>query len=170
MALVMVHRLFKPRCLEKAFGIICSLAVIGCTAPDNLKDAPSSRFIQTQPDARAVVKKPVEKPSQTAVSTKTAPVEPAREFPEPTILTDLSADKVTSLLGAPGFKRMDDPAEIWQYKAENCIMDLYLYDSLDHLGRSVAHYEIRLQPGKNITAKSCFASVIRAADPPVEAS
>ena len=30
-------------------------------------------------------------------------------------------------LGAPEFVRRDGPAQIWQYRAENCVLDLFLY-------------------------------------------
>ena len=149
---------------------ILALALGGCAASEDLKQAPASRFIQTKPDAQQVAEKPAEIPARETDKRQQASAEPERKFPEPSVLTDLSADKVTSLLGVPGFKRQDDPAEIWQYRAENCIMDLYLYESLENVGRSVAHYEMRFSPGKQMTAESCFVSVIKAAESAVKAS
>ena len=151
---------------------VASLALIltACAATEDLKQAPSSRFIQTKPDAGPVAAKPQPTATRETEKRQQASLAPERNFPEPSILTDLSADKVTSLLGAPGFKRQDDPAEIWQYRAENCIMDLYLYESLENVGRSVAHYEMRFQAGKKMTEQTCFVSVIKAAENAVKTS
>ncbi len=41
----------------------------------------------------------------------------------------LSGDGVTALLGPPDYRRRDKPAEIWQYRNDACVLDLFLYSA-----------------------------------------
>ncbi|MGH7735162.1 MAG: hypothetical protein ACREOE_16110 [Gemmatimonadales bacterium] len=43
--------------------------------------------------------------------------------------------------GTPSFVRRDYPAEVWQYRAKACILELYLYPADDHM--AVTHAEAR---------------------------
>ena len=53
-------------------------------------------------------------------------------------LTGLSAEQVEALLGAPDFRRAEPPAELWQYRGVDCVLDIFLYDGADgfHVVRS----------------------------------
>lgn len=33
------------------------------------------------------------------------------------------------MIGNPDLRRVDPPAEIWQYRNAECVLDLYFYDS-----------------------------------------
>jgi hypothetical protein len=50
-------------------------------------------------------------------------------------------ERVLPVLGAPDFVRRDGNAQIWQYRAPNCILDLFLY-KVDS-GTQVKHAELR---------------------------
>jgi hypothetical protein len=52
-----------------------------------------------------------------------------------------SPDRVLPILGAPDFVRRDGTAQIWQYRATNCILDLFLYQSGSEA--QVKHAELR---------------------------
>ncbi len=142
------------------------LGLGGCGANQELKPAPASRFVKTAPQETAVPA--VETPPVTIA--KASPVEPKpkRNYPEPTVLEGLIADQVEALLGAPGFKRNDDPAEIWQYRVKSCTLDLFMYETLDSRQRSVAHYEARPTPDTAMTVRDCFIDVIKAAETPIK--
>lgn len=56
-------------------------------------------------------------------------------------LKGLSAIQVKDMLGPPSFTRRDKPAEIWQYRNDLCILDLFLYP--DAKNQTVAHYAVR---------------------------
>jgi hypothetical protein len=43
-------------------------------------------------------------------------------------LTGLSAEQVVALLGEPDFRRAEPPAELWQYRGADCVLDIFLYD------------------------------------------
>ena len=42
--------------------------------------------------------------------------------------TGLSAAEVLARLGEPDFRRAEPPAEFWQYRGLDCVLDLFLYD------------------------------------------
>ena len=51
---------------------------------------------------------------------------------QPPALSDLKGlapEQVTALIGDPDLRRVDPPAEIWQYRSADCVLDLYFYDS-----------------------------------------
>lgn len=56
-------------------------------------------------------------------------------------LTGLSAQQVVALLGEPDFRRSEPPAELWQYRSADCVLDLFLYG--DAAGVHVVHSETR---------------------------
>jgi len=51
---------------------------------------------------------------------------------------------LTRWFGAPSLIRRDYPAEVWQYRAKGCVLELYLYPVGDHM--AVTHAEAR-EPG-----------------------
>lgn len=61
---------------------------------------------------------------------------PSPDF-EPTRLKGMSAESVVKALGRPAFTRSDSPAEIWQYRAKACTLDLFVYDG------TISHYAVR---------------------------
>jgi len=67
----------------------------------------------------------VSEPPRAAIA---LPAEPAMARPpaaQP--LTGLSAAEVVALLGEPDFRRAEPPAELWQYRSADCVLDLFLY-------------------------------------------
>jgi hypothetical protein len=63
-------------------------------------------------------------PPSAAVATATAPI---AGTPAPRNLTGLSATEVVALYGEPDFRRVEPPAELWQYRTVDCVLDLFLY-------------------------------------------
>lgn len=96
--------------------------------------------------------------------TPKAPPQPPRVYPEPSVLDGLSAEKVEALLGQPGFKRRDEPAEIWQYRVGACTLDLFMYQAPDGQPWRVQHFETRAKEGQSITPKDCLTDVIKATE------
>lgn len=66
------------------------------------------------------------------------PVAP-REISE---FNGLSERQVNFLLGKPAYIRKDPPAELWQYKNDFCIVDLYFYEDIKPV--AVQYTEMRL--------------------------
>ncbi len=82
-------------------------------------------------------------------------------FPKLSELQNLTGEQVQALLGTPGFKRSDSPAEIWQYQNYKCTLDLFLYENLNTAIHNVVHFEIRLRSDQAITKKKCFETIIK---------
>ncbi len=62
---------------------------------------------------------------------------------QPDQLLGLDPDQLTALLGAADFRRADGPAEIWQYRDETCVLDLFLYAGGTSGTWRVEHVEAR---------------------------
>ena len=69
------------------------------------------------------------------------PVTQRSDVPDLSILKGLTSIEVEAMLGRPSFTRRDKPAEIWQYRNNVCILDLFLYP--EATGAAVAHYAVR---------------------------
>jgi hypothetical protein len=66
------------------------------------------------------------------------------------------------LLGTPGFKRRDPPAEIWRYRDQSCLLDLYLYPSQNAGTGSpmkVTFIEARTTQGPSAPAAKCLNTI-----------
>jgi hypothetical protein len=84
---------------------------------------------------------------------------------------------VELLLREPGLKRADGPVQVWQYRNENCVLDLYIGKDADRDIHHVIDYEIRERvkarmgghDGGAVADAACLRSVIAAhsAEPPV---
>ena len=44
-------------------------------------------------------------------------------------LTGLRPADIVSILGPPDLKRDEPPAELWQYRAADCVLNLFFYDN-----------------------------------------
>lgn len=66
-----------------------------------------------------------------------------------------SPDRVLPVLGAPDFVRRDGNAQIWQYRATNCILDLFLYK--DGSETHVKHAELRPRVPGAETLDACYS-------------
>ncbi len=64
-----------------------------------------------------------------ALSYDAAPLEPEVND-DPKQLLGIDTKALEALLGKPSLVRKESPAVIWQYNAENCVLDLVLYDSV----------------------------------------
>jgi len=60
----------------------------------------------------------------------------------------LSSVRIAEILGQPRLRRRDWPADLWQYEAEGCVMDIVFYDDSPEEG--VVHAESRLAEGTGL--------------------
>ena len=108
---------------------------------------------------------PLTTPELTAAAPESPrPARPEEEpLPDVSRLIGLRADEVTALLGAPGFRRKDAPAEIWQYSDASCTLDLFLYtDKTGAAPHSVTHIEVRRRALEAVSREECFRRVFKA--------
>lgn len=66
---------------------------------------------------------------------------------------------LAAALGAPSHVRHDDPATVWQYSANDCVLDFYLYKA--DAGLQVAYVEARDRKARNEKTQSCVHSLLQ---------
>ena len=66
-------------------------------------------------------------------------------------------DGVRALLGEPGRVRSEPPARIWQYRADGCVLDIFLYKKNGM--REVAYLEARDGGAAPVAAAPCLTAV-----------
>lgn len=77
---------------------------------------------------------------------------------KPTLLIGMKETDVEDVLGNPSFVRKDKGVEIWQYKANGCILDLFLYK--EGAIFSVDHTELRGAHLDSAGELSCFKRIV----------
>ncbi|MBC8339860.1 MAG: hypothetical protein ISR51_07080 [Rhodospirillales bacterium] len=87
---------------------------------------------------------------------------PEKNYPSPSRLSGMRQDQVIGLLGEPGFKRNDDPAQIWQYRTQACALDVFLYRTGDGTVYRVDHFEARNRGNNQVSEKDCFVGLLKA--------
>jgi hypothetical protein len=85
-------------------------------------------------------------------------VERARDYVEsvPETMNHLTQREVTALYGAPAMTRKDADAQVWQYRSDECVMDVYFYGSGD--GRPVTYVDYRGKASVSAPA-SCLNTI-----------
>ncbi len=73
-------------------------------------------------------------------------------------LRGLPAAELARRLGEPDFVREEPPAVVWQYRSEDCVLDLFFYRSGDEL--LVAYAETRNREAVGASASDCYAEVV----------
>jgi hypothetical protein len=63
---------------------------------------------------------------------------------------------VTGLLGAANLVRRDGDAEIWQYRNDHCVLDVFLYGPGP---LSVAHVDLRKRRRGTQKKTACYAEL-----------
>lgn len=139
-----------------AFGL--ALLAGACVAPDGATDAgtgptPAENGAPTQQAGAAATAKSDGTSAALPTGVQTVGARrPARYDPEEFV--GFQPDALLPVLGAPDFVRRDGPAQIWQYRAENCVFDLFLYR--DGGISRVDHVELRERGATNESAEACY--------------
>ncbi len=129
-----------------------------------------------QPEAAPKAPEESEAPAATAPQTETEPAEtePAAQTgpktaalpPAPAIDDDparilgLGPDRLTELLGRPELTRREPPAEIWQYRGESCVFDVFLYEEAGLV--RVTYLEARDASAQRVAERGCLNQLLRA--------
>ncbi|MBM3598638.1 MAG: hypothetical protein FJX35_10525 [Alphaproteobacteria bacterium] len=144
---------------ESLRGLAAAVLLAGlsaCVAPrqSDLTSAPATALPNTGADgaqtASLVVRPDTQMPRE----------EPRRA--DPKTLVGLTGKQVAELLGRPGFVRRDAPAEVWQYRGADCVLDIFLY--AEPLGADggtkVHHVELRARQMAQPSPPSCFDGML----------
>ncbi|MEX2615286.1 MAG: hypothetical protein WD767_04245 [Alphaproteobacteria bacterium] len=139
-----------------------SLAACG-TAPSESPPAPNAAApaITVAPLSPSLdARRPNPVPSPATRQQASVPPEPVAEpvNDDPRQLLRLSGKTVAALLGPASYVRRDGTAEIWQYRAAQCVLDVFLFQ--DSSGLSVAHVDLRERADGTIPARRCFGDLL----------
>jgi hypothetical protein len=148
-----------------AAGLAFLLTLSGCgTAPPPEPEpvarttAPAITVTPLSPSLEPATPEPParEAPAEKQQAYAPQPTEPVDDNPDR--LLKLTGMKVAALLGPANFVRRDGPAEVWQYRADNCVLDVFLYRQGS--GLSVAHVDLRQRSGTSVPARQCFGELL----------
>lgn len=90
---------------------------------------------------------------QPGVSSSSDPVRSAA-------ILGLDGGAVRKLLGEPGLIRRETPAEVWQYRTADCVLDVVLYEHAT--GPRVAYAEARTSAAEPAATDACLSDVLTA--------
>lgn len=136
-----------------------TLLVAACAAPDGAPESgprqdDAKPTAQQAGDATAAGQKRGDGSAALAAGVQPAGGRKPRRF-DPEEFVGYKPDALLPVLGAPDFVRRDGPAQIWQYRAENCVFDLFLYRDGDT--SRVNHVELRERGATSEPAEACYA-------------
>lgn len=93
---------------------------------------------------------------------------PKPDFPDidddPAQLIKMTRDDLNGLLGQPDLVRRENPAEIWQYRGKDCILDIFLYNEADQENSPyrVVYSEARGREAGTADQRACLNELLRA--------
>ena len=139
------------------------LLTYGCGNVES-KISPESTAIATLPKKILAHKPQASLPTLDLKKQKSQPnkLAPPLTFKQRSIqsLNGMTSSEILLFLGIPQFKRLDDHAQIWQYRHNHCVLYLFLYPSHNRL--TVSHLETLSHSDKHIPQDECFASIVLA--------
>ena len=143
-----------------AVFLVTTLA--GCLATPKLPPAepePVKQSVAPKPAEAAHRKVPVitENPKPTP-QTAAAPLPKSAVNDDPMQLFGLAGQTISDLLGPAYFIRRDGPAEVWQYRAKACVLDIYLYKEAGAL--TAAHIDLRKRRKATLPTRRCFHGLL----------
>ncbi len=166
-----VGLMIKPFNAVQALALGGVLFISACASPQSSDMYRGERKKPTQLTTVAPAPSTPTHPQQKANPSQ--PVQPAKPSPQrlaalksygleqgakPSQLLGLSSSAIKRALGAPGFVRKDSGVEIWQYRARDCILDLFLYK--EKTGMKVTYSELRGPFLDSAGQLSCFRAIL----------
>jgi hypothetical protein len=97
----------------------------------------------------------------TQASPEVAALPPEPEIDDdPERLLGLGPNALSDLLGRPELIRRESPAQVWQYRATDCVFDVVLYREVG--SESVTYVEARDGNGDRTEPRLCLHQLLRA--------
>ena len=78
---------------------------------------------------------------------------------DPASVMGLGQDALAAHLGEPRMIRREPPAEIWQYRTSDCVLDVFLYE--ENGATSVTYIEARDLAAAPTETRACIGQVLR---------
>jgi len=135
--------------LGRLFVIVCVISVIGCREQLTMVTPPK---VDLPPTKAASVAKIDTKSPQSPKVIKATSIKP-HNF-SPTELLDSTPAEVIQKLGEASLIRRERQSLIFQYKKEECVLDVVLYGN--NQNKRVKYTDLRDSEGKPAAAKLCY--------------
>lgn len=78
---------------------------------------------------------------------------------DPESLVGLGPAALTARLGEPELRRQERPVEVWQYRSDSCVLDLF-FDSAAGGGPQVVYYEARHRAEGEVQPARCLGEIV----------
>jgi hypothetical protein len=136
--------MMKPvlrRCAAIGVAVGLSVGLAGCDSSQNgdLTNFLSALVPATPAAPAASAPEAVPPPQASAIPGAQAAAIPT--VPQLARFHDMRAADVEALVGDPDFRRVEPPAELWQYRTAECVVDLFFYGQGED--RRVVHEDAR---------------------------
>lgn len=142
------------RLLPRACVLLAGLA--GC-APGGEQAAREEVPVADEGTPTQIVRLPTENFSP-IIYNGVAPVPVAPVNDDPDQLLGMTSDTLGEILGKPTLVRRDGGAEVWQYRSEACVLDLFLYGGM----KQVEHVDLRDRgDSTDVMVRACFVRMLR---------
>ena len=82
------------------------------------------------------------------------------DFPKIGSLKGKTKDHILLFLGKPDFMRIDEPAQLWQYRHSSCCIDLFFYPRATGV-LQVDFLQTRTIGSRPIANQACFINIIK---------
>ncbi|TQV79881.1 hypothetical protein [Denitrobaculum tricleocarpae] len=146
----------------RRFAVIMAVIV----AAGLLSACAQSRNVPSAGEASAETSGPEAADGKAPVQESAVPKAPALPDVDdnPEQLLTMTRDDLNGLLGQPDLVRRENPAEIWQYRGKNCVLDLFLYNEEDNPDSpfKVVYSEARDLNAQKTDQRSCLGALLRA--------
>jgi hypothetical protein len=119
-------------------------------------------IISPEPEATGQSVAPAEPQDSSGSQTETLaalPPDPAIND-DPQQLIGMGPASLNAFLGAPELIRREAPASLWQYRADDCVLDVVLYP--DRGGDKVTYLEAREDGATKMAPRICLNKLLRA--------
>ena len=147
------------------------LAAAACATPPQGRKEPAAAktMVDTVTDEQPA--KSVKVESATSIRSEKLPAAPQLEptpktvrqavSSDPAQLMGLAPDAINLLLGPPSLLRTEPPAQVWQYKVADCVLDIFLYSGETETENArVIYFEIRDGKTAPRSIRACFANIL----------
>ena len=100
-------------------AVVLALLTLSACAP-SLPRQPDAAFLPDAPN-------PVAAPVASEPEPTPAPMPAAARLLVLDQIAGMRSEDLAAVLGPPDFRRSEPPAELWQYRSADCVLDIFLY-------------------------------------------
>lgn len=145
------------------FYLLPFCALVACQSSPPLEPTAGPALEESDPDTAAPDE--ISSPTPGEVPSIESQEEVALSLPPPVDdnpdrFMDATPARLVAEFGEPRLRRRESPAEVWQYRAQGCVLDIFLYKEAQSF--KVVHLEARDLSAQSMETRSCLRSLLEA--------